>query len=61
MQAQGIMQVGLRATDPVASVAFYRDDDGTFGPAGTEDWMAFCKDPSGNTIGLVERRAAARR
>jgi methylmalonyl-CoA/ethylmalonyl-CoA epimerase len=124
MNVQGILQVGLRATDPEASVAFYRDvlglkliarfdppglsffdvggvrlllerngapgilyyqvpaidaavaelrangvtidspphmihrdDNGTFGPAGTEDWMAFCKDPSGNTIGLVERRA----
>jgi len=125
MQIQGVLQVGLRATDPQASVAFYRDvlglkltarfdppglsffdvggvrlllerdgahgivyyrvlsieaavaelrakgvtidsaphmihrdDNGTFGPPGTEDWMAFCKDPSGNTIGLVERRAA---
>jgi methylmalonyl-CoA/ethylmalonyl-CoA epimerase len=126
MQVAGIVQVGLRATDPDASVAFYRnvlglkrvarfdppglsffdaggvrlllerngapgilyyrvpaieaavaelrakgvtidspphmihrDDDGTFGAAGTEEWMAFCKDPSGNTIGLVERRAPA--
>ena len=126
MQAQKIMQVGLRATDPEASVAFYRDvlglkliarfdppglsffdiggvrlllerngapgilyyqvpaieaavaelrakgvtidspphvihrdDDGTFGPAGIEEWMAFCKDPSGNIVGLVERRAPA--
>jgi methylmalonyl-CoA/ethylmalonyl-CoA epimerase len=128
MQIQRIMQVALRATDPDASVAFYRDvlglklvarfdppglsffdaggvrlllerngapgilyyqvpaidaavaelrakgitidsaphmihrdDKGTFGPTGTEDWMAFCKDPSGNTIGLVERRAPAAR
>ena len=125
MQIRGIMQVGLRATDPEASVAFYRDvlglklvarfdppglsffevggvrlllerngapgilyyqvpaieaavaelrakgvtidspphmiyrdDKGMFGAPGTEDWMAFCKDPSGNTIGLVERRAS---
>jgi methylmalonyl-CoA/ethylmalonyl-CoA epimerase len=34
----------------------HRDEAGTFGLAGTEDWMAFCKDPSGNTLGLVERR-----
>jgi catechol 2,3-dioxygenase-like lactoylglutathione lyase family enzyme len=34
------------------------DRDGLFGPAGEEEWMAFLKDPAGNTIGLVERRAA---
>jgi catechol 2,3-dioxygenase-like lactoylglutathione lyase family enzyme len=32
------------------------DRDGQFGPAGEEEWMAFLKDPGGNTIGLVERR-----
>ncbi len=34
----------------------HRDVDGTFGPAGEEEWMAFLKDPAGNTIGLVERK-----
>jgi catechol 2,3-dioxygenase-like lactoylglutathione lyase family enzyme len=33
------------------------DREGLFGPAGEEEWMAFLKDPAGNTIGLVERRA----
>jgi methylmalonyl-CoA/ethylmalonyl-CoA epimerase len=128
MRVQGILQVGLRATDPEASVTFYRDvlglklvarfdppgltffeaggvrlllerngapgilyyqipaieaavaelrrkgvtidspphmihrdDAGTFGAPGTEEWMAFCRDPSGNTIGLVERRPAVSR
>ncbi|TIV62877.1 MAG: glyoxalase, partial [Mesorhizobium sp.] len=28
-----------------------------FGPAGESEWMAFLKDPAGNTIGLVERLA----
>ena len=35
----------------------HRDRDGQFGTAGEEEWMAFLKDPAGNTIGLVERRA----
>ena len=33
--------------------------DGQFGPAGEDEWMAFLKDPAGNTIGLVERKPAA--
>ena len=33
----------------------HRDAEGTFGPAGESEWMAFLKDPAGNTIGLVER------
>jgi catechol 2,3-dioxygenase-like lactoylglutathione lyase family enzyme len=32
------------------------DREGKFGPAGENEWMAFLKDPAGNTIGLVERR-----
>ena len=35
------------------------DREGQFGPAGEEEWMAFLKDPAGNTVGLVERKAAA--
>lgn len=34
----------------------HRDDNGTFGPVGSEEWMAFFKDPSGNTIALATRR-----
>lgn len=34
----------------------HRDDDGTFYNKGTEEWMAFFKDPGGNTLALVERR-----
>ena len=34
------------------------DAAGQFGPAGENEWMAFLKDPAGNTIGLVERRGA---
>ncbi|TIP33162.1 MAG: glyoxalase, partial [Mesorhizobium sp.] len=35
----------------------HRDTEGRFGPAGESEWMAFLKDPGGNTIGLVERLA----
>ena len=31
-------------------------DDGTLGPAGTDEWMAFVTDPEGNLVGLVEHR-----
>jgi catechol 2,3-dioxygenase-like lactoylglutathione lyase family enzyme len=34
----------------------HHDEAGTFGKKGSEEWMAFFRDPSGNTIGLVEKR-----
>jgi catechol 2,3-dioxygenase-like lactoylglutathione lyase family enzyme len=34
----------------------HRDDAGQFGAPGEEEWMTFFRDPSGNLIGLVERR-----
>jgi methylmalonyl-CoA/ethylmalonyl-CoA epimerase len=34
----------------------HRDDAGQFGPAGTEEWMAFFNDSEGNLVGLVEAR-----
>jgi catechol 2,3-dioxygenase-like lactoylglutathione lyase family enzyme len=34
----------------------HRDDAGTFGPPGTEEWMAFFRDSEQNLVGLVERR-----
>jgi catechol 2,3-dioxygenase-like lactoylglutathione lyase family enzyme len=38
----------------------HRDDTGTFGPVGAEEWMTFCKDPDGNTLALAELRLPAR-
>ena len=35
----------------------FKDEEGQFGDRGVEKWMAFCADPDGNTVGLVERRA----
>lgn len=37
----------------------HRDEDGTFGSAGSEEWMAFFRDSEGNLVGLVERRLPA--
>lgn len=31
-------------------------DDDTLGPAGTDEWMAFVRDPEANLVGLVEHR-----
>ena len=39
-----------------APTLVHRDTEGEFGPAGESEWMAFLKDPAGNTIGLVERK-----
>jgi len=34
----------------------HTDESGWFGPAGTQEWMAFVWDSEGNLLGLVERR-----
>lgn len=34
----------------------FRDDAGTFGAAGEEEWMTFFSDPSENTLALASRR-----
>jgi methylmalonyl-CoA/ethylmalonyl-CoA epimerase len=34
----------------------HRDDLGTFGERGGEEWMAFFRDPSGNLLAVAERR-----
>ena len=31
----------------------FTDTDGTFGPAGAEEWMAFITDSEGNLVGLA--------
>jgi methylmalonyl-CoA/ethylmalonyl-CoA epimerase len=37
----------------------HRDDAGTFGAAGTEEWMVFFRDSEQNLVGLAERRRPA--
>jgi catechol 2,3-dioxygenase-like lactoylglutathione lyase family enzyme len=34
----------------------FRDDRGTFGVAGGEEWLTFFEDVDGNTLALAERR-----
>ena len=34
----------------------HTDDDGLFGPAGTEEWMVFFRDSEHNLLALAERR-----
>jgi methylmalonyl-CoA/ethylmalonyl-CoA epimerase len=48
---------GVEITDPPHPI--FRDDEGTFGEAGTEEWMAFFNDSEGNLVGLVERRSGS--
>jgi methylmalonyl-CoA/ethylmalonyl-CoA epimerase len=36
----------------------FRDDSGTFGDAGEEEWMAFFSDPSENTLAIASREMA---
>ena len=33
----------------------HRDDEGTFGAAGEEEWMAFFRDPDGNLLAITSR------
>ncbi len=35
----------------------FRDNEGTFGTAGEEEWMAFFSDPSENTLALASRKS----
>jgi catechol 2,3-dioxygenase-like lactoylglutathione lyase family enzyme len=37
----------------------FRDDAGTFGAAGEEEWMAFFSDPSENILALASRRSTS--
>ncbi len=34
----------------------HRDDEGTFGTAGEEEWMAFFRDPDGNLLAITSRQ-----
>lgn len=33
----------------------HRDDDGLFGPAGAEEWMAFFRDPDDNVLAIASQ------
>lgn len=36
----------------------FADDDGTFGPAGEQEWLAFLRDSENNLVGLISRHPA---
>ena len=36
--------------------AIFKDEQGVFGPAGAEEWMAFFRDTEGNLLALVASR-----
>ena len=36
----------------------HRDEEGIFGPAGEEEWMAFFNDPSGNLLAIAKRKTS---
>lgn len=44
---------GVEIDDPHL---IHHDVEGTFGPAGEEEWMAFFLDPDGHSLALVSRR-----
>ena len=48
---------GVEVLEPAHVV--FSDDDGTFGPAGEEEWLAAVRDTEGNTVCLANRRPAA--
>ena len=50
LEAKGVQFGG--APHPI-----HRDEDGTFGPRGETEWMAFFEDPAGNVLALVTRKA----
>jgi methylmalonyl-CoA/ethylmalonyl-CoA epimerase len=51
---QRLVDAGVEFVDEPHVI--FRDADGTFGPAGEEEWMSFFHDSEGNLVGLVERR-----
>ena len=54
---RGLEQAGVAIEE--GPTLIHRDETGDFGVVGTEDWMAFFRDPDGNILAFVERRPAA--
>jgi catechol 2,3-dioxygenase-like lactoylglutathione lyase family enzyme len=54
LQAKGVQCIA-------APHLIFRDEAGTFGPAGGEEWMAFFKDPDGNNLALASRVVPGKR
>jgi methylmalonyl-CoA/ethylmalonyl-CoA epimerase len=37
------------------AAVIFTDDEGTFGPPGTQEWMGFFRDSEGNLVGVASR------
>jgi methylmalonyl-CoA/ethylmalonyl-CoA epimerase len=62
----GVDDVGAALERSAAKVisephVIFSHEDGTLGPAGTDEVHAFIEDSEGNTVGLIEFRAASAR
>lgn len=51
---RGFQKRGVRFLQPPAMI--HKDETGEFGKKGTEEWMAFFRDPADNMLALVEKR-----
>ena len=51
---EALRRKGVKLTSPPHKI--FSDESGQFGDKGVEEWMAFCTDPEGNSVGFVERR-----
>jgi methylmalonyl-CoA/ethylmalonyl-CoA epimerase len=51
---QELVNKGIKFIDQPHLI--FRDDAGTFGAAGEEEWMTFFYDPSENTLALASRK-----
>ncbi len=49
-----LREAGVEVEQEPAPIHF--DEAGDFGPAGSEEWMAFFRDPDGNVLAFSERR-----
>ena len=58
LRVQDIDATVARLADRVESAphVIFSHEDATLGPAGTDEWQAFVRDPEGNLVGLVEQR-----
>ncbi len=53
----GLKQNGIEFETDIHAV--FQDDEGLFGKAGDTEYMAFLKDPSDNTLALVQQKPTA--
>lgn len=55
LRLSGLHQVAMTCSEREPALVF-SDEQGQFGAAGEEEWMAFFRDPDGNLLALLSRR-----